>query len=122
MSTGSVVFLLVGAGLGTYLLRYLPMRWYVTLETVFQRPTFKRVLSALGPAAIVALLVVSLVGLTHSENRWSWQSDELRMGVALMAMLLSRYWYKNTIVTTFVGVMSYGLILWLQQGEFSFAL
>lgn len=122
MSTGSVVFLLVGAGLGTYLLRYLPMRWYVTLETVFQRPTFKRVLSALGPAAIVALLVVSLVGLTHSENRWSWQSDELRMGVALMAMLLSRYWYKNTIITTFVGVMSYGLILWLQQGEFSFAL
>ena len=116
MSAGGIVFLLVGAGLSNYLLRYLPMRWYVTLETVFQRPGFKRVLSALGPAAIVGLLVVSLVGLTHGENRWGWQSDELRIGVALMLMLLSHSWYKKTIATTFVGVVAYGLILWLQQG------
>ncbi len=116
MSSSAVIVLLVGAGLGTYLLRYLPMRWYVTLEVVFQRPAFKRVLSALGPAAIVALLVVSLVGLIQGDHRWSGQSDELRIGLALLAMGGSRYWQKNTIITTFIGVVVYGVILWLQLG------
>lgn len=115
MTVQAIVLLLVGAGLGTYLLRYLPMRWYVTLEALFQRPKLKRVLSALGPAAIVALLVVSLVGLTQSTNRWTWQSDELRIALAIAAMLLSRYWQQNTIATTGVGVVAYGLILWLQS-------
>lgn len=116
MSATAVVGLLVGAGLSTYLLRYLPMRWYLSLEGVFQRPMFKRVLSALGPAAIVALLVVSLVGLTQSAHRWTWQSDELRIVLALMLMVLSRVWQKSTIATTFIGVVCYGVVLWLQTG------
>ena len=113
MSAWSIAGLLVGAGLGTYLLRYLPMRWYVALQVLFQRPLFERVLGALGPAAIVALLVVSLVGLTDGSS-WGWQAAELRIVLALMVMVSSHLWFKNTIVTTFLGVVSYGVVLFLQ--------
>lgn len=115
MSHNALITLLIGAGLGTYLLRYLPMRWYASLETVFQRPLVRNVLSALGPAAIVALLVVSLVGLTDPAHRWSIQSDELRIGIALGGMLLSRIWQKNIILTTLVGVVCYGIVLMIQS-------
>lgn len=115
MSSSALLVLLIGAGLGTYLLRYLPMRWYASLETVFQRPAVKYVLSALGPAAIVALLVVSLMGLTDAAYRWSAQSDELRIGIALGCMILNRYWQKNAILTTLLGVVTYGLVLMLQN-------
>ena len=115
MGHNALIMLLIGAGLGTYLLRYLPMRWYASLETVFQRPLVRYVLSALGPAAIVALLVVSLVGLTDAAHRWSAQSDELRIGLALGAMMLSRLWQKNAILTTLIGVVSYGLVLVVQS-------
>lgn len=114
MSAWSVAALLVGAGLGTYLLRYLPMRWYVALQVLFQRPLFERVLGALGPAAIVALLVVSLVGLTDDSSSWGWQAAELRIFLALMVMVSSHLWLKSTITTTFLGVVSYGIVLFLQ--------
>lgn len=109
-----VITLLAGAGLGTYLLRYLPMRWYVLLRSAFEQPLLRAALTALGPAAIVALLIVSLKGLVRMDETWQTQQDLLRIIVALAAIAVSRKLYKNTIVATFIGVAVYGGVLWLQ--------
>lgn len=109
-----VVILLVGAGLGTYLLRYLPMRWYVLLRSAFEKPLLRAALTALGPAAIVALLIVSLKGLVRMEQAWQSQQDLFRIVIALATIALSRKLYKNTIVATFIGVVVYGVIMWIQ--------
>lgn len=114
MTRWQVIGLLAGAGLGTYCLRYLPMRWYVLLQEVFERSRLKAVLSALGPAAIVALLVVSLKGLATNEAQ---EVDPVRVGhilLALAAIWLSHIKYKNTMLATFVGVVVYGVLVWWQ--------
>ncbi|WP_269901907.1 AzlD domain-containing protein [Paenalcaligenes faecalis] len=113
MTGWQITILVVGAGLGTYLLRYLPMRWFVQLQSVFQQPLLRAALVALGPAAIVALLVVSLAGLIQFDTVTQAQSDLLRIAVALLGIWCSHRLYKNTIVATFVGVLIYGvMILW----------
>lgn len=115
MTSWQVAGLLIGAGLGTYLLRYLPLRWYVKMQVAFQRPALHTALTALGPAAIIALLVVSLNGLIDFSSVQQGRADLLRIGLALGAIWLSHKYSKNTIVATFTGVIIYALILWLQQ-------
>lgn len=107
--------LLIGAGLGTYLLRYLPMRWFIVMQSALERPKLKTVLAALGPAAIVALLVVSLKGLIDFTKIEQSQADLLRIVLSLIAIWLSHKKFKNTIIATFVGVAIYAVMLWWQN-------
>lgn len=113
MGAWQTVGLLVGAGLGTYLLRYLPLRWYAKLQFLFQRPTLRAALTALGPAAIIALLVVSLNGLIDFSSVQQGRADILRVMFSLGAIWLSHKYTKNTIAATFTGVIIYALILGL---------
>lgn len=107
--------LLIGAGLGTYLLRYLPMRWFIVMQSALKRPRLKVVLTTLGPAAIVALLVVSLKGLIDLTKIEQAQADLVRIILSLIAIWLSHKKFNNTIIATFIGVAVYGAILWWQN-------
>lgn len=111
MSLWKVLGLLAGAGLGTYLLRYLPLRWYAKLQRVFQRPALRAALIALGPAAIVALLVVSLSGLIDFNTAAQGRADGLRIAFVLGAIWISHKYTKNTLIATFTGVLIYALLL-----------
>lgn len=115
MTTWQVIALLAGAGLGTYLLRYLPMRWYEVLQRLTAGSSWQVVLIALGPAAIVALLVVSVWGLVDTDQVVSLQSDALRIALVFVLMLLFRLCVQNTIAVTFVGVLSYGGLVMVQN-------
>lgn len=115
MNELQAIGLLAGAGLGTYLLRYLPMRWYVVMQSAFKRPNLRVVLAALGPAAIVALLVVSLKGLIDFTKIEQSQADLVRIAFSLFAIWLSHKRFKNTIIATFIGVAIYAGILWWQN-------
>lgn len=115
MSRWQIVGLLFGAGLGTYLLRYLPMRWFVLLQDFFERPRLKIVLGALGPAAIVALLVVSLKGLAVNELQQVEPFSVGRIFLALVAIWFMHKRYQNTMLATLVGVAVYGVLVWLQH-------
>ena len=106
--------LLAGAGMGTYLLRYLPLRWYLKLQVIFQRPILRAALTALGPAAIVALLVVSLNGLIDFSSVQQGRADLLRIVLALGAIWFGHKYSKSTIIATFSGVALYASLLWLQ--------
>lgn len=57
-----IQFLLIAilAGAGTFLLRYLPLRMRTKKATTAQGRLLHQSLAAIGPAAIVALIVVSL--------------------------------------------------------------
>lgn len=114
MTTWQALSLVMAAGVGTYLLRYLPLRWYAKLHTAFQQPALRAALSALGPAAIIALLVVSLNGLIDFSTAQQSQADLLRIALALSAIWISHRYTKNTMVATFTGVAIYALYLWLQ--------
>lgn len=119
MSQWQAVILLLGAGVGTYLLRYLPMRWFELLDRLVAGSVWQTVIVALGPAAIIALLVVSLRGLVSTDQVGQWQADSLRIGLSCLAMILARLKWKNTIAITFVGVGCYGVILAWQIGGFN---
>lgn len=109
------ISLLLGAGLGTYLLRYLPMRWYIVMQNAFAHPKLKVVLIALGPAAIVALLVVSLKGLIDFNELRQSQADFLRIILSLFAIWLAHKRFNHTIIATFIGVGIYAGVLWWQN-------
>ena len=115
MSVWQALGLVAGAGLGTYLLRYLPLRWYTKLQRVFQRPALRAALTALGPAAIVALLVVSLSGLIDFSTADQGRADVLRISLALGVIWISHKYTKSTIAATFTGVLIYALLLSLQS-------
>lgn len=115
MDTKSVFYLLMGAGVGTYLLRYLPMRWYLTLQTIFERPDLRAVLVTLGPAAIVALLVVSLSGLVGLNTPKVALGQVGPIGLACTVMWIVFRWWRNTILITVIGVFSYGVVLYSQS-------
>lgn len=101
------IWLIAAAGLGTFLLRYIPLhrarqagkehpglRWWV--------PFF----SAIGPAAIAALLAASLApdllsGTTH-------QTFAALVGV--LAVVLVKRWYGGFATATLIGALTYGLL------------
>lgn len=119
MIPSQLILLLLGTALGTYLLRYLPMRYYQLLNRITAGSKWHYVIVALGPAAIIALLVVSLRGLISIDEEHQWQADLIRIVIACMLMGLVRVKCKNTIAITFVGVCCYGVVLAWQVGALS---
>ncbi|PTY38323.1 hypothetical protein BGP77_15405 [Saccharospirillum sp. MSK14-1] len=94
--------MIVLAGLGTYLMRLLPMLYGQQLAA--GRGAFAWVLSALGVAAITALIVVSLVGLVIEE------AGLLRLLLASLVVLVVLKWVRNVGVATLSGALVYGLL------------
>ncbi|MCX5591941.1 hypothetical protein [Alcaligenes endophyticus] len=101
------------AGLGTYLIRVLPMKWH---ERGQQQHSDKAhstrlipVLQAIGPAAIVALLCISLAGLLTPP---SWLSDSLCVALGLLGVMVGHR-LGGIAIGTLLGVLTYGLSLYV---------
>jgi branched-subunit amino acid transport protein len=99
--------LILLAGVGTFLMRFLPL---VTGSGLSRRPSpLTLMLSALGVTAITALIVLSLVGL--------WQPDQalgstMRLVVGAGSVLVALRFSGHVGLATLVGAVVYGLTGW----------
>lgn len=111
MDWGFVVMIML-AGLGTFLIRYLPLRLRSRSGRAGgpdARSVWSRLFSAIGPAGIVALLVVSLISLVRPEQPWI---DGVPVLTGLAGVLLGRRWPGGIAGSTLAGVLAYGLAAW----------
>ena len=96
------------AGLGTFLLRYLPLR--TTARPASSKPRSARsqaFLQAIGPAAITSLLVVSLWPLwAQSPTRGPWA-----IMLALLTIVLIRRFTRDIAIPTLMGATVYGVVI-----------
>ncbi len=96
------------AGLGTYLIRVLPMRWHERGQAKGSKTQSVRMLAllqAIGPAAIVALLCISLADLIAKS---AWLSDSVHVLLGLIGVVLGHRW-AGIALGTLLGVLCYGL-------------
>lgn len=100
----SFLALIVLAGLGTYLMRLVPL---VSGHKMNQwHPAITLALSALGLSAIATLIVLSISGLWQA----SPQIDRLvAMCLGTLAVLLSLRLFRNVGLATLIGAVAYGL-------------
>ncbi len=100
----SFITLILLAGAGTFLMRFVPL---VTGSGLSQRPSrLTLMLSALGLTAITALIVLSLYGL--------WQPQQpvgstLRLVAGSLSVLVALRLSGHVGLATLVGAVAYGL-------------
>lgn len=110
MDWGFVVMIVL-AGLGTFLIRYLPLRLRSRSGSgPDSQSVWSRLFSAIGPAGIVALLAVSLISLVRPEQPWV---DGIPVLAGLAGVLLGRRWPGGIAGSTLAGVLAYGVAVWL---------
>lgn len=108
----TLLLTVLACGLGTFALRALPFWW--GLRHSAQRSQFiRRWSSAIGPAAIAALLVASLFPLLWPA---AGATRTLPTAVALAAVILLQRLRGGLAAPTLLGTGVYALMLWLQGG------
>ena len=89
MSDLTVMGIILACGAGTFLIRYLPLLLHARLADG-RRPgaRMRRGLDAIGPSAIVALLVV---GLSTMFTGPSWWKDAVPVIAGLLGVTLGKF-------------------------------
>ncbi|WP_077530014.1 AzlD domain-containing protein [Vreelandella utahensis] len=93
------------AGLITFLLRWLPFR-YQGDERKPLPPTLQKVLLAIGPAAIAALLTVSLVPMVSTSPLGT---KGLGACAALLSIALYKRYFGGIALPTLLGALVFGV-------------
>jgi len=109
VSDTSLLWIAVLSGVGTFLVRFLPMAWHMRNSARRQpRGAWRRGMDAIGPAAIVALLTVSLWGLV---NGAAPMRSMLAVAAGLLGVWLGRRYVGSIAWATLAGVLAYGAML-----------
>jgi len=97
----AVFFLAVG----TYLSRLIPLVLTLKRQQALQNPRkiIQQLLEYIGPSLIAALFVISITPLTTNVSF----HDGFRVGLALLAVLISHFAWKNPGISVLVGVAAY---------------
>lgn len=104
-----LLWILVLSGAGTFLLRFLPI-WRARRNpgTRSASPRLRAFLQGIGPAAMTALLVVSLWPMARG-------NDHAAQGLITMAALtiiyLAKRWLGGIAFPTLMGALGYGLMM-----------
>jgi len=113
MSTVTVMTVILCSGIGTFLIRWLPMRWQEKgAGGAMKAGWLRRALDAIGPAAIVALLTVSLVGLLDLRSP---AGSALPLLAGLLGVMAGRRYLRTIAWSTLAGVLAYGAAMWIVQ-------
>jgi branched-subunit amino acid transport protein AzlD len=98
-------------GVGTYLLRYLPLSRSVPKGR--RHPAWNGFLQAVGPTAIAALVAVSLWGMVSTQ---ALSPKTLAVAIGVLGTLLA-HWLtrKNLVLTVLGGTLAYGVAVALLQ-------
>ena len=109
MSSALLLLLFLVVGLGNYLMRFLPL--LVALrrrERTGQEAPTGGLLPLVGPAVVVALLVVSLL---PGDSSAGYDAEHLvRNAAALVPTLLVALKFGNLGLTVITGVFAYALV------------
>lgn len=111
MSAGWLFVVILVSGAGTLLLRLLPMLWQEKgMKEAWRQGARRRALDAIGPSAMVALLMVSFWGMLQPQP----DASSLAPIVAgVLGVLLGRKLLRGIAGATLAGVAAYGLVLWM---------
>jgi len=111
MSSTLVLWVIVVCGVGTFLIRWLPMIWHTRgAGRAARAGVWRRALDAIGPSAIVALLTVSLWGLMDMQAPVRSAAPVL---VGLLGVVLGHRYLHGIAWATLAGVLAYGMCIWL---------
>jgi branched-subunit amino acid transport protein len=111
MQTSTLIWIIVLSGVGTYLIRLLPMLWQENTTRTGVRPgNLRYALDAVGPSAIVALLVVAFWGMLTPTPSWS---AALPIVAGLSGVWLGKVLLKTIAWATLSGVLAYGAMIWM---------
>ncbi|RMX08637.1 branched-chain amino acid transport [Corticibacter populi] len=115
-----IEWIILLSGVGTFALRWLPLR---QARRRLRRPladaapsALQRLLAGIGPAAIAALLMVSLLSLpaTAGPAQGLPGRQIIAAALALLLVWLLRLRVKGIAMPTLAGALAYGLLLqWL---------
>jgi branched-subunit amino acid transport protein len=108
MDTDLVIAALLG-GLATYLIRFLPILAGDRLKGRPAPPWLRRFLLALGPAAIAALLVLSLKDLLPPRGQGGEAVAGLAIAVGAAAIFATLRLTRNPALATLAGAAAYGI-------------
>lgn len=105
MSTTDFILVAVLGGLGTLLIRYVPLRLHGQRRSGQGRRVLHQMLAAIGPAAIVSLLTVSLIAEVAPNSPIRSVLPGL---CGLLGVWLGRKLFRNSIAAgTIMGVLAY---------------
>ncbi|MFT0548286.1 AzlD domain-containing protein [Allopusillimonas ginsengisoli] len=111
MKTSTLLWVVLFSGLGTFLIRLIPMIWQESgVINTTNQSRLRRALDAIGPAAIVALLVVSFWGLVDIREDAVASAAPLVAGV--LGVVAGKKWLKTIAWGTLAGVLAYGATVW----------
>lgn len=111
MKTSTLLWVVLFSGLGTFLIRLIPMIWQERgAITTSRNGRLRRGLDAIGPAAIVALLVVSIWGLV--DVRTEAVASVVPVVAGVLGVVAGKTWLKTIAWGTLAGVLAYGATVW----------
>ena len=106
----TVFLLALVCGIATFGTRLLPMLWHSKGGADALPPRLRLALSALGPAAISALIVASLWSQVAVPQPWL---PALRILLALSSIVLVRRLVGGSALPTLAGVLVFGALQYL---------
>lgn len=103
------VLIIILCGVGTFLLRLLPI-WQArrAVTTTHSSKRVQRLLQGIGPAAIMALLVISLWPMLVTDFQIARGLSAL---VALVVIALLKRWRGGIALPTLAGALGYGVLM-----------
>lgn len=104
-----LLLIIVLSGAGTFLLRFLPI-WRARRGpgTRSASPRLRAFLQGIGPAAMTALLVVSLWPMVRGNDH---AAQGLITVAALTTIYLTKRWLGGIAFPTLLGAVCYGLLM-----------
>ncbi|MBF6616263.1 AzlD domain-containing protein [Pollutimonas thiosulfatoxidans] len=111
MSTTTLVWIIALSAAGTFLIRYLPMLWQDrAAHKARGHGTLRRALDAVGPAAIVALLVASFWSMVAPDPS---PHSIVPLLVGLLGVAAGKRVLGSIAWATLAGVLAYGAAVWV---------
>lgn len=109
MSATNLIWVVALAGVGTFLIRFLPLHWQAKGGAKrLSKGRLRQALEAVGPSAIVALLIASLWSMVDVS---SFTADTVPVAAGLGGVLLGKRYLRSIAWATLVGVLAYGLTI-----------
>lgn len=109
------VFLVTLCGLGTFMLRYLPLLALARKASGHRKPPeiISRAIAATGPAAIAALLLLALLPLFEQEPSWQW----LAVMAGVLGVCVVKRLSGSLALSIILGSVLYGVLMQIGQAS-----
>jgi branched-subunit amino acid transport protein len=109
VSGTGLIWVVVLAGAGTFLIRFLPLHWQAKSGAkVLSKGRLRKALEAVGPSAVVSLLIASLWAMVDMST---FALDGAPVVAGLAGVLAGKRYLRNIAWATLGGVLAYGAAL-----------